>query len=361
MIGDEVETLPDYIFKNSGFSGDLIMPNSVTSIGYDPFYNCNGFSAVYYSGDIAQWCDIVFFGYGSNPLLYAHSLYINDELVTDLVIPETVTSIQKYAFIGGTYFTSLTIPNSTITIGNLAFYSCSSINSIVVFADTPPILEIEYNGITSVFTNVDKSIPVYIPYGTMTAYQAAPGWNEFTNYQELPAQGITQTFDLSAGWNWCSFYVDITLDDLKSALVETLPGTSITISSQTQSTVYNGTEWRGQLSTLDVAMMYKIMVTQGCELTLEGMPVNAAEHPVTISNGYNWIAFPLSQSMILSNAFTGFAVSGDVVSSQTQNATYNGTVWRGTLGSGVLEPGKGYKYNSNAQETRTFTFPIGTK
>ena len=65
--------------------------------------------------------------------------------------------------------------------------------------------------------------------------------------------------------------------------------------------------------------------------------------------------------MSLSDAFAGFAVNGDVVSSQTQNATYNGTVWRGTLGSGVLEPGKGYKYNSNAQETRTFTFPIGTK
>jgi len=176
------------------------------------------------------------------------------------------------------------------------------------------------------------------------------------NFEEVVSTA-EQTFNLSAGWNWCSFYVDINLDDLKSALVETLPGTSITISSQTQSTVYNGSVWRGQLSTLDVAMMYKIMVTQGCELTLEGMPVNAAEHPVTISNGYNWIAYPLSQSMSLSNAFAGFAVSGDVVSSQTQNATYNGTIWRGTLGSGVLESGKGYKYHSNATEARTFTYP----
>jgi hypothetical protein len=181
------------------------------------------------------------------------------------------------------------------------------------------------------------------------------------NQDAYLANGTTQTIALSAGWNWFSTYLDITLNDLKSALVETLPGTSITISSQTQSTVYNGSVWRGQLSTLDVAMMYKIMVNQSCELTLEGVPVNIAEHPVTISNGYNWIAFPLSQSMSLSNAFAGFAVSGDVVSSQTQNATYNGTVWRGTLGSGVLEPGKGYKYNSNAQGTRTFTFPIGTK
>jgi hypothetical protein len=94
---------------------------------------------------------------------------------------------------------------------------------------------------------------------------------------------------------------------------------------------------------------------------LEGVPVNAAEHPVTINNGYNWMAFPLSQSMSLSNAFAGFAVSGDVVSSQTQNATYNGSMWRGTLGSGVLEPGKGYKYHSNASETRTFTFPASAK
>ncbi len=132
VIGDNVETIPDFVFKNSGISGNLIIPNSLFSIGHDAFYNCNGLSAVYYSGSIAQWCDMVFMGYGSNPLLYAHNLYINNEMVTDLVIPETITSIKNYAFFGGTCITSLTIPDSVISIGNYAFYDCSGITTISI-------------------------------------------------------------------------------------------------------------------------------------------------------------------------------------------------------------------------------------
>ena len=132
VIGDDVETIPDFVFKNSGFTGNLVMPNSVISIGHDAFYNCNGLSAVYYSGNIAQWCNIVFMGYGSNPLLYAHNLYVINEMVTDLVIPETVTSINNYAFFGGTCFTSLTIPDSVTSIGNFAFYDCCGITSISI-------------------------------------------------------------------------------------------------------------------------------------------------------------------------------------------------------------------------------------
>jgi hypothetical protein len=169
----------------------------------------------------------------------------------------------------------------------------------------------------------------------------------------------TQTIALSQGWNWFSTYLDITLDDLKNALVETLPSTSIKIKSQSNgSTSYNGSTWRGALNSLDVSQMYMISVSTDCEITLTGVPINPAEHPVTITNGVNWIAFPLSQSMTLSNAFAGFAVSGDKVKSQTTTGNYNGSLWRPSFS---LEPGKGYMYISNMQGTRTFTFPASAK
>jgi hypothetical protein len=169
----------------------------------------------------------------------------------------------------------------------------------------------------------------------------------------------TQTIELSAGWNWFSSNVEITLNDLKTALVEAVPSTSITIKSQSNgSTSYNGNTWRGALNSLDVSQMYMIKVNTSCEITLTGTPINPAEHPVTIYHGVNWIAFPLSQSMTLNNTFAGFAVSGDKVKSQTTTGNYNGSLWRPSFS---LEPGKGYMYISNTQGTRIFIFPASSK
>ena len=182
-------------------------------------------------------------------------------------------------------------------------------------------------------------------------------WNALYPYSLAT---VTQT-PLSAGWNWFSTYVEITLDDLKAALVEALPGTNITIKSKNNGqTIYNGTTWSGPLTTLDVTQMYRISVSAACEITLEGTLLNPVDHSVTISNGVNWIGFPYGESMSVSNAFNGFAVSGDVIKSKDNGiATFNGTQWRGTLNT--LVPGQGYIYKSAATEDRIFIFPPSTR
>ena len=172
---------------------------------------------------------------------------------------------------------------------------------------------------------------------------------------------FAQISNLSQGWNWWSTYVEITLDDLKAALVEALPGTNITIKSRTQNTAYNPNtnRWMGTLASLDVTQMYMIYVSANCEITLSGASINPTEHSVTVSNGSNWIAFPLGESMSVSDAFAGFAVNGDKVKSRNNNTQYLGGSWRGQLTT--LVPGQGYIYISNTQETRTLTFPANTK
>lgn len=173
---------------------------------------------------------------------------------------------------------------------------------------------------------------------------------------------IIQTIALSAGWNWFSTYLDINLDQLKAVLVTALgSNASIIIKSRTQNTAYNpGTnQWRGTLTSFDVTQMYMVYVSTECEITLTGMPINPTEHPVIISNGSNWIAFPFGESMTVSNAFAGFAVEGDKVKSRNNNTQYTGGLWRGQLTR--LVPGQGYIYISNTQETRMFTFPLSTK
>ena len=173
-----------------------------------------------------------------------------------------------------------------------------------------------------------------------------------TEIYDYPAE---QSLALSSGWNWCSFNVDITLAELQDALVFALPNTAITIQSQTQNTRYYNGRWNGRLTTLDIACLYKIMVSQSCEITLEGMPVNPVQHPVIIKNGANWIAFPCIESMTLTNAFAGFAAEGDMVQSQTVNSRYGNGRWMGQLTT--LEPGWGYIYKSNATGNRVFYYP----
>ena len=63
----------------------------------------------------------------ANPLYYAKNLYCENILVTELIIPETVTKIGCGAFMYCTSIVSVKIPQSVKEIGNYAFYGCSSL------------------------------------------------------------------------------------------------------------------------------------------------------------------------------------------------------------------------------------------
>ncbi len=179
--------------------------------------------------------------------------------------------------------------------------------------------------------------------------------------EETPTTTL-QNIALQGGANWVSFNVEITLDDLKAALLDATGGQqALTIQSQTQNASYNANNhrWTGRLNTLDLSKMYKVSVASACEISLEGMPIDPTQLEITIENGVNWIAFPLNVNMTPANAFAGFALPGDKLQSQSNNAQFNGTRWTGRLTS--MEPGKGYIYTSEQSATRTLVFPMGTR
>ena len=117
------------IFMYANALTTINIGNNVVSIPQYAFSGCNGLNAVYYAGNIAQWCGITF---NSQPLGFAGNLYINNELVTNLVIPTTVTEIKEKAFYCATCLTSVTIGNSVTTIGENAFYGCTGITSLSI-------------------------------------------------------------------------------------------------------------------------------------------------------------------------------------------------------------------------------------
>ena len=131
-IPDSVKSIGYKAFYGCIGLTSVDIPDSVTSIEIGAFSGCKGLTRVNIS-DVAAWCRISFSNIENdiaNPLTYAHNLYLNNELVTDLIIPDGVTSIGYFAFEGCTSLTSVTIPESVTSIGSVAFYGCSSLTTV---------------------------------------------------------------------------------------------------------------------------------------------------------------------------------------------------------------------------------------
>jgi len=134
VIPDSVTSIGWYAFYNCTSLKSIEMPDSVTSIGDGAFGGCTSLARVNIS-DLAAWCNISFGNSYSNPLCCANNLYLNGELVTELVIPEGVTEIKDYVFYNCTSLKSVEIPDSVTSIGRSAFEDCTSLTSII-FDDT---------------------------------------------------------------------------------------------------------------------------------------------------------------------------------------------------------------------------------
>ena len=216
-IPNSVTSIGEYAFSGCTGLTSVEIPNSVTSIGECAFYQCTGLASVEIPNSVKSIGDNAFSGCSgltsveipNSVTSIGNSAFSGCTGLKSLTIGNSVTSIGGFAFIGCSSVTSLTIPNSVKSIGDHAFYQCTGLTSLTIgnnvdtikvaaFADciglsmmmvkasTPPTLTD-----SNVFTGVTTSIPVYVPNDSLSAYQSADVWSNFTNYQPMVDASIT--------------------------------------------------------------------------------------------------------------------------------------------------------------------------
>ena len=196
IIPEGVTTIGDGAFVTCDVLSSVAIPSTLTKVGLAAFANTCRYRNVKIS-NLETWCNISFWGSYSNPLDCdgGGTLILNEEVITDLVIPNTVTEIKSMAFCGCDDITSITIPESVKKIGSSAL-ACYP-TAIICKSTTPPTCN------SNSFTNVSKGIPVYVPAGSVDTYQAAEGWNGFANIQAMLE---TVTIGQYGSGTYCSEY-----------------------------------------------------------------------------------------------------------------------------------------------------------
>ena len=210
-IGNNVTSIGNHAFYKCSGLTSITIPNSLTSIGIEVFYGCSGLKKVIVK-DIAAWCGIKFGSNDSNPLSNAHHLYSDEDTeITNLAIPNGVTSIGNDAFWDCSGLTSVTIPNSVTRIGHYAFNRCSGLTSVTIpnsvtsigddafeGVDIPTVISLIENpfkitGKTSNYRtfsqNTFNNATLYVPKGTIDKYKATYGWKDFLFIEEGEGPG----------------------------------------------------------------------------------------------------------------------------------------------------------------------------
>jgi hypothetical protein len=129
VLNEGLEYLDGYAFEGCSNLKSVTIPSTLTKESA-AFHSCNKLDTVYIS-DLEAWCNIEFYNY-SYILGGLYDLYLNGSLVTDLVIPDTVTSIPAHSFGGCKSIESVNVPEGVTSIGSAAFYNCTNLKTVTL-------------------------------------------------------------------------------------------------------------------------------------------------------------------------------------------------------------------------------------
>ncbi len=175
-------------FLNKTTIKRVTIPASVTAIGENAFSGCTGITEVYYSGNVENWLKISFSGAKSTPLFNNPKLFFQDELVTSVTIPESITAINDHAFYNYSTLAELVLHNNVTSIGKSAFCR-TSISEVTIPASVTSI------GAYAFYESALTSATFEIPSGWL-AGNSALTYNYSFHLDGIP-HSQTATYSLS--------------------------------------------------------------------------------------------------------------------------------------------------------------------
>ena len=185
-IPSGITSIGDGVFLSSNNLTNLTLSSKITSAGKYAFNNCSNLKDIrYYIYD-----DLATYIQKGHPAFYVNcgiKYYWNNQEITTLEIPTSVTSIGNHAFYCCNGLTSIDFPSNLSSIGDWAFSNCSGLTSV----DLPSCITKmgEY-----VFNNCENLSNVNLPSGITTISTGAFSYCSNLKYIELPA-GITSIGD----------------------------------------------------------------------------------------------------------------------------------------------------------------------
>ncbi len=187
-------------------SGDIIIPDDVTAINSQAFYNCENLTSVTLSDSVTSIKNSAFYGcknlksiiipdsvtnigggafggtswfeskQAENPLVIVNGILMDATTCSgDVVIPDNVTSISEGAFYGCENLTSITIPNSVISIGSRTFQNCTSLSKVNMLGNVTHIGDRAFLGCKNL---TEIMLPESLTYIGTYAFEGTPWFAE---------------------------------------------------------------------------------------------------------------------------------------------------------------------------------------
>ncbi|MBQ3630967.1 MAG: hypothetical protein II949_06980 [Prevotella sp.] len=178
----------------------------------------------------------------------------------------------------------------------------------------------------------------------------------YSPYRLDATDEVEQSIELGLGWNWMS--LGVKPDDLSVENVFAKANGKVEfVKSNTQNAEFDGEDWLSEITAMNNREMYTVQTNEALTLNVTGHRVNPADEPITVNNGWSWVAFNQLAVMSLGDALADMQPQDDeIIKGQRGVAYYDSYEWSGSLTQ--LTPGQGYKIFG--RQARTFTYPTMT-
>ena len=192
-IPDSVTSIGDYAFIDCVSLTSITIPDSVTSIGKGAFENCTALTSIIIPNSVINIGDKVFENcYGLTNIIIPDSVesigdnaFYGCDSLTSIIIPNSVTSIGERAFENCYGLTNIIIPDSVTSIGERAFENCTGLTSITIPDSVESIGERAFEncgGLTSVTIPDSVTSIGGGAFGGTALYKDASNWENGVLY-----------------------------------------------------------------------------------------------------------------------------------------------------------------------------------